>query len=57
VPFPVSLIVYNTPATVQAGEVIQAMAAEAGFAVQVNPSYSQHTRDSQTGMVQPTGIA
>jgi peptide/nickel transport system substrate-binding protein len=35
-PFPVPLIVYNTPATVQAGEVIQAMAAEAGFAVQVN---------------------
>ncbi len=30
------LIVYNTPATVQAGEVIQAMAAKAGFAVQVN---------------------
>jgi peptide/nickel transport system substrate-binding protein len=35
-PLPVPLIVYNTPATVQAGEVIQAMAAEAGFAVQVN---------------------
>lgn len=35
-PFPVPLIVYNTPATVQAGEVIQAMAAEAGFAVHVD---------------------
>jgi len=35
-PFPVPLVVYNTPPTVQAGEVIQAMAAEAGFAVQVN---------------------
>ncbi len=30
------LIVYNTPQGVQTGEVIQAMAAEAGFAVQVN---------------------
>jgi peptide/nickel transport system substrate-binding protein len=35
-PFPVPLVVYNTPPTIQAGEVIQAMAAEAGFAVQVN---------------------
>jgi peptide/nickel transport system substrate-binding protein len=35
-PFPVSLVVYNTPPTVQTGEVIQSMAAEAGFAVQVN---------------------
>jgi len=35
-PFPVPLIVYNTPQGVQTGEVIQAMAAEAGFAVQVN---------------------
>ena len=35
-PFPVPLIVYNTPQGVQAGEVIQSMAAEAGFAVQVN---------------------
>ncbi len=35
-PFPVPLIVYNTPQNVQAGEVIQSMAAEAGFAVQVN---------------------
>jgi peptide/nickel transport system substrate-binding protein len=34
-PYPVPLIVYNTPQSVQAGEVIQAMAAEAGFAVQV----------------------
>ena len=34
-PFPVPLIVYNTPAGVQVGEVIQSMAAEAGFAVQV----------------------
>lgn len=30
------LIVYNTPQGVQTGEVIQSMAAEAGFAVQVN---------------------
>jgi peptide/nickel transport system substrate-binding protein len=35
-PVPVPLIVYNTPAGVQTGEVIQSMAAEAGFAVQVN---------------------
>lgn len=35
-PFAVSLIVYNTPQGVQTGEVIQSMAAEAGFAVQVN---------------------
>jgi peptide/nickel transport system substrate-binding protein len=35
-PFTVPLIVYNTPQNVQAGEVIQSMAAEAGFAVQVN---------------------
>ena len=35
IPYPVSLIVYNTPQSVQAGEVIQAMAAEAGFAVRV----------------------
>ena len=35
-PFPVALTVYNTPQGVQAGEVIQSMAAEAGFAVQVN---------------------
>lgn len=34
-PYPVPLIVYNTPASVQTGEVIQAMAAEAGFAVHV----------------------
>jgi len=35
-PFAVPLIVYNTPQGVQTGEVIQSMAAEAGFAVQVN---------------------
>ncbi len=35
-PVPVPLIVYNTPQGVQAGEVIQSMVAEAGFAVQVN---------------------
>jgi peptide/nickel transport system substrate-binding protein len=35
-PLTVKLIVYNTPQNVQAGEVIQAMAAEAGFTVQVN---------------------
>ena len=35
-PFAVPLIVYNTPQSVQTGEVIQSMAAEAGFAVQVN---------------------
>jgi peptide/nickel transport system substrate-binding protein len=35
-PLTVPLIVYNTPQNVQAGEVIQSMAAEAGFAVQVN---------------------
>ena len=34
-PLTVPLVVYNTPAGVQAGEVIQSMAAEAGFAVQV----------------------
>jgi peptide/nickel transport system substrate-binding protein len=34
-PYPVPLIVYNTPQSVQTGEVIQAMAAEAGFAVRV----------------------
>lgn len=34
-PYPVPLIDYNTPQNVQAGEVIQAMAAEAGFAVRV----------------------
>jgi peptide/nickel transport system substrate-binding protein len=36
VPLTVPLIVYNTPQNVQAGEVIQSMAAEAGFTVQVN---------------------
>jgi len=35
-PFQVPLVVYNTPQGVQTGEVIQSMAAEAGFAVQVN---------------------
>jgi peptide/nickel transport system substrate-binding protein len=35
-PLIVPLIVYNTPQSVQAGEVIQSMAAEAGFNVQVN---------------------
>jgi peptide/nickel transport system substrate-binding protein len=35
-PLAVPLTVYNTPQGVQAGEVIQSMAAEAGFAVQVN---------------------
>ncbi len=35
-PLTVPLIVYNTPQNVQAGEVIQSMAAEAGFTVQVN---------------------
>lgn len=35
-PLTVPLTVYNTPQGVQAGEVIQSMAAEAGFAVQVN---------------------
>jgi peptide/nickel transport system substrate-binding protein len=34
-PLRVPLTVYNTPQGVQAGEVIQAMAAEAGFAVEV----------------------
>ena len=34
--FTVPLVVYNTPQGVQTGEVIQSMAAEAGFAVQVN---------------------
>ena len=36
VPLAVPLTVANTPQGVQAGEVIQSMAAEAGFAVQVN---------------------
>jgi peptide/nickel transport system substrate-binding protein len=36
VPLQVPLVVYNTPQAVQTGEVIQAMAAEAGFAVQIN---------------------
>jgi peptide/nickel transport system substrate-binding protein len=35
-PLPVPLVVYNTPQAVQTGEVIQAMASEAGFAVQIN---------------------
>ncbi len=35
-PLPVDLVVYNTPQAVQAGEVIQAMASEAGFNVHVN---------------------
>jgi peptide/nickel transport system substrate-binding protein len=35
-PYAVPLIVYNTPQSAQTGEVIQSMAAEAGFAVQVN---------------------
>jgi peptide/nickel transport system substrate-binding protein len=35
-PFPVTLTVANAPATVQAAEVIQSMAAEAGFDVHVN---------------------
>lgn len=35
-PVQVPLIVYNTPANVQAGEVIQSMASEAGFAVRVS---------------------
>ena len=35
-PLPVDLVVYNTPQAVQAGEVIQAMAAEAGFDVHVD---------------------
>jgi peptide/nickel transport system substrate-binding protein len=34
-PYAVQLIVYNTPQSVQAGEVIQSMAAEAGLAVRV----------------------
>jgi peptide/nickel transport system substrate-binding protein len=34
-PLTVPLVVYNTPGGVQTGEVIQSMAAEAGFAVQV----------------------
>jgi peptide/nickel transport system substrate-binding protein len=34
-PLKVSLLVYNTPQAVQSGEVIQAMAAEAGFEVEV----------------------
>ncbi len=35
-PFPVDLLVYNTPQAVQTGEVIQAMAAQTGFDVHVN---------------------
>ena len=35
-PLPVDMVVYNTPQAVQAGEVIQAMAADAGFAVRVD---------------------
>jgi peptide/nickel transport system substrate-binding protein len=35
-PVTVPLIVYNTPQNIQTGEVIQSMATEAGFAVQVN---------------------
>ncbi|WP_158747473.1 ABC transporter substrate-binding protein [Acidisphaera sp. L21] len=35
-PFRVDLAVYNTPQATQAGEVIQAMAADAGFDVHVN---------------------
>jgi peptide/nickel transport system substrate-binding protein len=35
-PMRVELVVYNTPQGVQAGEVIQSMAAEAGFDVHVN---------------------
>jgi peptide/nickel transport system substrate-binding protein len=35
-PLPVPLIAYNTPQGVQTREVIQAMAADAGFVVQVN---------------------
>ena len=35
-PLPLDLVVTNTPQGVQAGEVIQSMAAEAGFAVKVN---------------------
>ena len=35
-PLPVPLIVYNRPQGVQAGEVIQSMTAQGGFAVQVN---------------------
>ncbi len=35
-PVPVDLIVYNTPQAVQSGEVMQAMASEAGFDVHVN---------------------
>ncbi|GAC1343846.1 MAG: ABC transporter substrate-binding protein [Acetobacteraceae bacterium] len=37
-PLRVELLVYNTPQSVQAGEVIQAMAAEAGFDVRVTAS-------------------
>jgi peptide/nickel transport system substrate-binding protein len=37
-PLRVELLVYNTPQGVQAGEVIQAMAAEAGFDVRVTAS-------------------
>ena len=37
-PLRVDLLVYNTPQGVQAGEVIQAMAAEAGFDVHVTAS-------------------
>ena len=35
-PYPVDLVVTNTPQGVQVGEVIQSMAADAGFAVKVN---------------------
>jgi peptide/nickel transport system substrate-binding protein len=35
-PLTVDLVVYNTPQAVQTGEVIQSMAAEAGFAVKVD---------------------
>ena len=35
-PLAVDMVVYNTPQAVQAGEVIQAMAAEAGFNVRVD---------------------
>jgi peptide/nickel transport system substrate-binding protein len=35
-PYTVPLVVYNTPQAVQTGEVIQAMAAEAGFDVKIN---------------------
>ena len=35
-PVPVDLVVSNTPQGVQVGEIVQAMAADAGFAVRVN---------------------